>query len=312
MTIMLQDLKLKIYNFHLLAIVLLYFLFNFGAKAQEYTTLKIKPSATDANITNCDIPHIIMYNPKLRNNKLLLWLTGTNGTSEKIPKDFVSTALEASYRVISLSFISTPGGNTLCAGKNLKENRNCYADFRQYRIYGNNNFPQLKDQPQDAIVNRLKKLFAYLINNNSTDNWQQYFDARSGKIKWENIAIAGQSQGGGMAEYIGQRENVGRIISFSGGWDVSDGPSKTIADWYSQPCVTPSSHWFATYHVKEAETSVLTKICNALPIPKNQVFALAEPLPSNMVIRSPNPYHGQGISNIIYKPIWQIMLGSGL
>lgn len=296
-----------------LATALLCLLFAPNVKAQKYKTLQVKPSTTDTSITNWDFPHVIKYDSTLHNNKVLLFLQGTGGTTERLPNGFINTALESGYKVVALSFITNPGISQICIGDNLQQNSNCAYDFRRYRIYGDNSFPLIKDKSQDAIVNRLSKLFIYLAKSNPDGNWEQYVDTKTGKIKWGKIAVSGQSQGGGMAQFIGQHENVARVISFSGGWDYRDAKTRTIADWYSRPCVTPASQWFAVYHVKEARADVLEKICNTLPIPKNQVFAVEEPLqPIAVPRKSPNPYHGQGLANIAYKPIWKTMLGSGL
>ncbi|WP_131828289.1 BPSS1187 family protein [Elizabethkingia ursingii] len=307
-----NDIKMKKNNLNFLVTVLLFLLLVSGVHAQEYTILRIKPSITDTSITNWDIPHVIKYDPTIQNNKLLLFLQGTRGTTMRLPDAFLNTALEKGYKVIAISYITDPGISGICIGDNLRKNNNCAYDFRRYRIYGDNAFPLIKDQPQDAIVNRVSKLLIYLIKNDPHGNWEQYIDMQTGKIKWDKIVISGQSQGGGMAQFIGQHENVAKVISFSGGWDYRDAETKTIADWYTQPCVTPDSNWFAVYHVKEAAAEVLKKICNTLPIPKNQIFAVDGPLRNISVTRGKNPYHGEGLTNIIYKPIWQTMLGSGI
>jgi hypothetical protein len=116
-----------------------------------------------------------------------------------------------------------------------------------------------------------------------------------------------------MAQYIGKLETVARIISFSGGWDYSDSKQKKIAAWYFNKAVTPMQNWYATYNINEMAANPLKKICTAMQIPAVNVFALDKPLFNATAAKeNANPYHGDGIRNTAYKPIWIKMLGSGV
>src|ERR1700756_3464820 len=64
-----------------------------------YKKLAVKPSLTDARITKYDLPHLVYYDPKVKNNKVLLWLFGTSGTTDDFPVKFLKTALDQGYRV---------------------------------------------------------------------------------------------------------------------------------------------------------------------------------------------------------------------
>ncbi|WP_426479634.1 BPSS1187 family protein [Chryseobacterium sp. CBSDS_008] len=274
-----------------------------------YKMLKVKPSEADPSVKKWDSAHVVYYDSAIKNNKVLLWLTGTNGSTDHFPQAFLKTALDQGYKVIALSFFSKPGVSQICKDDYLSKNVNCAAEFRRKRIYGDNVFLPIPDQYQDAIIPRLTKLLQYLSKNDKEDVWSQYLNQGTGKPVWSKIAIAGQSQGGGMAEFIAQHESVARIISFSGGWDYSDSEKKKIAGWYSQKLMTSPQNVFATYHVKEAAAAQLEEICKTLHIPSENVFALDEPL--KMQKKGPNPYHVEGVSNTVYKPIWIKMLGSG-
>lgn len=278
-----------------------------------YKTLKVKPSEADPSVKKWDSAHIVYYDKTIKNNKILLWLTGTGGSNNHVPQSFFKTALNQGYRIIALSFMSTPGVSQVCKGDYLSQNVDCAAEFRRKRIYGDNTFLPIPDQYQDAIIPRLTKLLQYLSKNDKEGVWSQYLDQNTGKPVWSKIAIVGQSQGGGMAEFIAQHESVARIISFSGGWDYSDSKTKKIAGWYSQKLVTSPENVFATYHVKEVAAAELAEICKELHIPAENVFALDQPMAQPANNRTPpNPYHVEGIKNPVYQPIWIKMLGSGL
>ncbi|MEP6673893.1 MAG: hypothetical protein ABJA78_02015 [Ferruginibacter sp.] len=277
-----------------------------------YKKLIVKPRITDAAIHNWDTAHIVYYDPAIKNNKILLWLTGTNGTTNNMPGDFLNLALEKGYRVIALSFISVPAVSEICIGDALSSNINCAADFRRRRIYGDNNFSLIPDEPQDAIIPRLVKLLKWLAKNDAAGNWSQYLETNSLKPAWNKIAIAGQSQGGGMAEFIAQRETVARVISFSGGWDYSNSKEKKIARWYADKSITPMKNWYATYNINELAAKPLEEICTTLHIPAENIFALDKPLLNTNTAGHPNPYHVDGIRNPAYRSVWISMLGSGL
>jgi len=141
--------------------------------SSKYKVLEVHPSATNNAITRWDSVHVIYYNPKITNNKLLLWLTGSGGTGINIPRDYFKTALEQGYRIIALSYFSRPSVAAIARGNNLKKNKDCAADFRRRRIYGDNNFTMIPDQPQDAIIPRFVKLLQYLSKTDPDANWQQ-------------------------------------------------------------------------------------------------------------------------------------------
>jgi hypothetical protein len=279
----------------------------------RYRALRIKPSATNATIRAWDTTHVVYYDPSIQSNRILLWLAGTNGTPLSIPAELFNTALAQGYRVIALSYITVPAVSQVCVGDVLSSNVNCAEQFRRRRIYGDNTFPSIADEPQDAIISRLSKLLQWLNTHDADGKWSNYLSADGATPKWSTLAISGQSQGGGMAEFIGQRESVARVISFSGGWDYANAREKKIAGWYSKTSATPMEKWYATYNVNENAAAQIREISTALRIPSGQIFALDKPLMNaNAATSAANPYHGDGIRNVAYKPVWLRMLGSGI
>jgi len=277
-------------------------------KSREFdVTLQIKPSETNSAITYWDSVHVVFYNPQIVNNKIMLWLGGTGGIPKRVGTPFFKVALEHKYRVIQLSYISRPAGTAVCAAPTLYPT--CYEDFRQARAYGDVSLPTIPDQPHDAIIPRFVKLLQYLDTTDPRGEWGNYLDGDN--LRWDKICIAGQSMGGGMGLYIAKKEKVDRVIAFSGGWDVKSVKPRVIAVWYSSPGVTPGNRLYGVYHAQEALAGVLAQLYPACDIPESQIYRLDEPL-RNPNARGRNPYHGEGISNPVYKPIWETMLGSGI
>lgn len=266
-----------------------------------YTVFKIKPSETDTSIKNGDGPHLVVYDKKAKQGKLMIFLTGTGGVAVKGPHAYYQTVVEQGYRLISLSYIDVPAVAQVCTGDTLKNEPDCAAAFREKRIYGKGSFPYIIDKPQDAIVNRLIKLLQYLSHHDKDGNWGQYLTGDS--LKWGEIAFSGQSQGGGMSEYIGKHEKVYKIISFSGGWDWS--AKKKIANWYGTPDVTPHDAWYGTYNVNEPAAKYILAHLQAEEVPEGHTYGLDLPVRENMMA------HSEGVANSAYKPKWIEMLGRG-
>ena len=263
------------------------------------TVLSIPPSATDARIATTDPPHVVVYDRSAKAGTILLFLAGTGGRPPG-PVRFLNTAVARGYRVVSLSYDDTPAVAQVCTGKVLRDDPDCAQTFRERRIYGEPAIAPIDDAPQDAIVNRFTKLLQYLATSDSAGHWNQYLNAAT--PDWNRVAVAGQSQGGGMAEFIAQREMVARVVVFSGGWDRS-GRAK-IAHWYSAKNLTPPDRWFAAYNAAEPMASLISLTYAALQIPQDHVFTLDLP------VRPGVTAHADGIGNPAYQGTWEKMLGS--
>jgi hypothetical protein len=267
---------------------------------QAFTVLTIAPSDTDARITVANVPHVVMYDRAAKPGNILLFLAGTGGRPPG-PLRFLNRAVERGYRVINLSYIDEPAVSQICIGATVLRDPECAREFRQKRIYGDNVTGLIRDAPQDSIVNRFTKLLQHLVAADPSGQWAQYLD--NDAPIWNRIAVAGQSQGGGMAEFIAQRQEVGRVIAFSGGWDLS-GPRK-LASWYLGKNATPPERYYGTYNVAEPAANLLTRTYAALGIPAAQTLAL------NLPVRPGAEAHTEGIGNPAYRDAWDFVLGNG-
>ncbi len=271
--------------------------------SDSISTFEILPSITDPRISTANTPHFVAYDSNMKQGKLLLFLSGTNGFATKGPKKLFFTAIQQGYRVINLSYINNVAIAQICRGEVLKNNINCAEEFRQKRVFGNNSFALIADKPQDAIVNRLTKLLVYLTKNDKDGNWDLYLDG--GNPKWEEIAVIGQSQGGGMATFIAKQKLVYKAISFSGGWDYSDSDTKEIAPWYFKKSITPVNRYYGTYHVREPASKTINQSYEAMDIPKDHIYAFDLEVPKG------RKAHGDPVGNIAYLKQWIEILGNG-
>ena len=265
-----------------------------GKTMSEIKELLVKPSTTDHSIVTTDVDHLIMYDASAQDSKLLLFLPGTNGVPTRGPKRLFEFAVQQGYKVINLSYINQPAVARICRGENLKNDVDCTTKFRTQRVFGTQLTSLIPDKPQDAIMNRFTKLLLYLRDNDKEGNWDSLLKGET--PNWENITIAGQSQGGGMAAFIAKKIKVNRIITFSGGWDFS--ALDKIANWYSSESITPPARWYGIYHTDEPRAQVIAKTYKAMNIPNSQIY------PLDREIRTGKKAHGEGIRNTVYEDIW--------
>lgn len=276
------------------------FCVGFYLDCAQAQSLKIMPHETDTAIAQKSPAHWVMRPSQLKGDApLLVWLSGTDGTPETGPALFYRTVLEQDFKLIALSYNSTPAVSQVCVNRKLQSMPDCAARFRQQRVWGDAPSELMSDQSHDAIVSRLSKLLQHLAKIEPHADWETYLQAN--QPKWERIVLAGQSQGGGMAAYLAQTRSVAGLIVFSGGWDKRS--QDDIADWYARPSATAPTRWFATYHVAENNAASMAKIYQVLGIPSANVFALNRPLATQSA-------HGEGIRNPAYQDLWIRMLQS--
>ena len=263
--------------------------------------LLVKPSDTDAAITNADDPHYVSYHPN-KKGKLFLFIPGTGGKAERGPKKLFETALEAGYRLINISYLNRPSVARICRRDSLIKDPQCARHFREKRIFGTGDFPWIPDQPQDAIAHRLTQLIIHLNKIDREGSWGDFLTDQE-ELRWDRIVATGQSQGGGMAAFIAQRKLVDKIITFSGGWDKAS--PRVLADWYADKSVTPAERWYGTFHKLEPKALDIEQSYHTLGIPPKNIFGLG------LEIREGKKAHGEAIRNTIYTPLWKDLLGDG-
>jgi hypothetical protein len=268
----------------------------------------ITPSDTDPAIKNYDRLDFVLFNENASPGaNLLVFLAGTGGKPPG-PIAFLQAAADAGYRVISLDYNDEPAVAVYCPPKPPA----CSGNFRRMRIYGDgiSIAPSIDNTRAESIVNRLVKLLAYLDRQDPQQKWGNYLE--SGAPSWSRIALAGQSQGAGMAAYIAKRELVGRVILFSSPWDFvqSSGNDRMLAPWIAAPGKTPPERWFGGYHARENDAALLTKSYAALRIPPENIRIFRRDLPASQKQgEDKNPFHGQGLMNPAYGEERALFLG---
>lgn len=220
----------------------------------------VKPGLTDPAITNYNEPHyiyinrdiVVSQNPALPadRHQLLLFIPGTHpaGTPRggKGPFKFFQTAANSGYHVIFLTYPNDVAAAQVC---NKLRNPSAFEKFRMTIIVGGT-FQNRTVTRTDSIENRLLKLLLYLKNARPKEHWEQFLDKDS-NIKWDAIAVAGQSQGGGHAALIAIKHRMARVICSGAPKDFNHILNRP-ADWYREPSETPKNRFFAINHVQDA------------------------------------------------------------
>lgn len=222
--------------------------------------IPVLPSKTDPEIQTFDMPHFIYVNREIvisnysslpaDRHQLLLFIPGTQPLAQqgkgKGPFKFLEEAANLGYHVIKLTY-----PNDVAAAEACNKNRNprAFEEFRMTLIAGGsfkNAFKDVTINRADSIENRLIKLLLYLKQIRPKEDWGQFLNDDGG-IKWETIAVAGQSQGGGHAALIAVKHRVARVICSGAPKDYNHILNRPAA-WYHEESATPKDRFFAFNH----------------------------------------------------------------
>ena len=221
----------------------------------EVTVVSITPSKTDPNIKTFDYPHWIYVNRDIvvehkaelaqDRHQLYLFIPGTHERDTprggKGPAPFCNLAADLGYHVIVLAYPDeTPA--SVCRND---DNANAFEDFRMAIIRGGKS-KHITIERSESIENRLVKLLRRLQEIRPKEEWGQFLTDK-GEIRWENIAVGGQSQGGGHAVLIAIKHRVARVICTGSPKDFSQKRNRPAA-YYSEKSATPKERFFAFNH----------------------------------------------------------------
>lgn len=276
---------------------------------------KILPSDVDPSIKRFNKPNIVLVKNGLPSTaNLLVFFPGT-GSEPQASWPFLVAGANAGYRVIGLMYDNGVSDPQTC-GPN--PDPACSDRFREKRIFGDADSADIDDLPNESVTNRLMKLLHYLEQRQPDQHWGRYL--KSGLPDWSRIAVAGHSQGGGVAAYIGKKRVVLRVINLSGAWDRVEA-TKQWAPWITSVSATPMDRWYAAYHAKESRADAMKAAYAVLKIPPDHIRVLTlEPNPANKMPAGSDAYHvsmsATGVTPLdangepAYAADWAFLLGA--
>lgn len=229
-----------------------------GLTHEALEGVPILPSITDDRIKSFNSPHycyvdrriILRHEQQLPSDRheLLLWIPGTSQSGEKERKggadSFCKIAAELGYHVVILKYPNDVSAS-ICG---IDSNPSAFEDFRMALIAGGTT-DHINISRSDSIENRLIRLLLHLKQTRPREDWGQFLTP-SQSIKWETIAVAGQSQGGGHAALIAIKHHVSRVICTGSPKDYSKALNKPAA-WYLEESATPKACFFSFTHEQD-------------------------------------------------------------
>ncbi len=213
-----------------------------SAGAQTTATL---PSDTDPRIQDFNEPHISWLPKGAPRKQLLLFIPGTGGKPTANFR-FAKTASDLGYHVIFLMYPDNIAAQKKCGDS---PEPNADMNFRLAIIQGGVIGPRRRISPPDSMLNRLRRLLAYLDKKQPGQGWSQYLDAKQ-DIAWQNLVLSGSSQGGGHAYVLAKFNKVARVIMFASPKDYSFYYNRPAAG-FDGKTATPLNRFFAFNHMED-------------------------------------------------------------
>ncbi len=283
----------------------------FCINAQNASTTKVllvNPPETDAAAVTMHSPHVALYNTGVpTNHKLFLMIVGTGGAATDMrPVD--SLAATFGYHAISLDYKN----NVITTVCNNSADSACFDHFRQEIMFGTPVSDSVNVDSANSIINRFQKLLAYLVKADPQGGWDDFY--KNGKIKWENIAVGGHSQGAGHSAFIAKHYKLYKALIFSGPQDYRVA-FNSPALWLSGKSATPINRYYAFLHINDQYVSARQLAnCAVLmhtAVPDSLMVQPGVPLVTSrhiLVNSMPNVNAHMSTLLLDFKNVWEYML----
>lgn len=276
----------------------------------------VEPASTDPAISSSfDSHQTFLDTTVVENGRLLLFLPGTDAQPRAYQR-ILTAAAALGYHAIGLAYPNSESVATLCDGDAA-----CYEPVRREIFEGSDVAPQVSVDAANSIVNRTAKLLQYLDGTYRSENWGQFLNGND--LRYDRIAVAGHSQGGGEAAYIAKVRAVARVAMFSAPVDAVDGAS---APWIDANHLTPTNRYYGFAHESDPAFADITTNWMSLGLgsASDRVlvdsaaapFGGAHQLESALAVGRPHNSTAVDsdtpttLGEPIYADVWQTMFGS--
>lgn len=233
---------MKISNCFILFFVL--FTLLSAAVTAQIKFLSAHPDKLDPAIQEVHSPNIALYDTSVQpRNKLILMIQGTGGSATGMrPIDSVFATM--GFHIISIDYKNNVI-STICAHS---KDSACSYNFRKEIITGKPLSGKTEVDKVNSILNRFRTFLQYLVKNDPEGDWNNYI--KNGKPQWEQIIVAGHSQGSGHAAMLGKMFKVSRVLIFSGPQDYLE-DLHIPSPWLSKKSTTPENRYYAFLNLKD-------------------------------------------------------------
>lgn len=221
----------------------LFILINLSLTAQV-KVISVAPDKIDTAIQQVHGPNIALYDPSVPSqHKLIFMIEGTGASAMSMRIDdriFASMG----FHVISVDYEN----NVISTVCEHSKDSACSYDFRREIITGEPLSNLTSVDSANSLLNRFNTFLQYLVKNNPQGGWEKFLIGN--KSRWENIIVAGHSQGSGHAAMLGKMFKVNRVLLFSG-------PQDYLVDlgipspWLSEKSATPEDRYYAFLSLRD-------------------------------------------------------------
>jgi hypothetical protein len=208
---------------------------------------RVSPAAVNPRVERWTDDHLVWLQVPVRARQIMLMLPGTYGRPEN-GSSIGRIAAEQGYRVVGLMYADDIAVVTACVSD---PSPLCMERVRAEIIQGSDQSPHVSVDRDNSIDGRLADLLRYLDQRFPGEEWVQFLDSHGGP-RWDRIAVAGLSQGGGHAAFIGKLRQVPRVVMFGA---PADGYNSQVAPWM-QIGATPANRHFGFRHARDPFTSI--------------------------------------------------------
>ncbi len=214
------------------------------AAIPEPTAYDIDPVATDAAIDPGYGDFVACINPAVSpKGKLFIFFPGTDAKPQHY-RLIIQAAADNGYHALGLAYPNSRPVSALCLDTLDDE---CPGAVHDEALTGRDASTEISVSAADSIDNRLRKALLYLSRQFPADGWATFLN-NDRTIRWPLLRVAGHSQGGATAGYIGKRHAVDRVIFFSAPYEKV---SNETPAWLTDPAQTAPQGFFGFSHLRD-------------------------------------------------------------
>lgn len=216
----------------------------FGIAGAQPQVFPIDPALTSIHIRSIHGPHIALRDTASEPLGLLFLMivgTGAHATDNYSIDSFAATK---GYHVLSLDYPN----NVITTSCSNSDDSTCFDRFREEIIVGSPVSPLVDVDSANSICNRLLTVLKYLSAHHPKQGWNHFIS--KGKIQWQNIVVAGHSQGAGHAAWLGKMFSVKKVIMLAGPQDYL-ALFHRPAGWQLMPSKTPRNRFVSFLHADD-------------------------------------------------------------
>ena len=208
-------------------------------------SFEIQPQLTDPALSGWFDPHVVAV-PRARASRPRLWLflSGSFGKPQRqmaILQEMVSLG----HCAVNLCYPNDWTIGQLCG---RSPDPDCHEKVRLEILDGRRRTDLVGLPAADCVLNRLVKLLQMLQRQRPTEGWGDFL--KDGDVRWDSVAVAGHSQGGGHAALLGKVFPVARVVMLGAPADAV-GRRDEPAPWLSRPGATPPERFFGFAHAED-------------------------------------------------------------